>query len=54
MMLSHLGHEEAAQAVEAAIEAALAERAALTPDMGGNASTVALGTAIAEAVQRVS
>ena len=52
MMLSHLGHEEAAQAVETAIEAVLAERAALTPDMGGNASTVALGTAIAEAVQR--
>ena len=53
MMLSHLGHEEAAQAVETAIEAVLAERAALTPDMGGNASTVALGTAIAEAVQRL-
>ena len=53
MMLSHLDHEEAAQAVETAIEAVLAERAALTPDMGGNASTVALGTAIAEAVQRV-
>ena len=53
MMLSHLGHEEAAQAVETAIEAVLGERAALTPDMGGNASTVALGTAIAEAVQRL-
>ena len=52
MMLSHLGHEEAAQAVETAIEAALAERSALTPDMGGDASTVALGTAIAEAVRQ--
>ena len=51
MMLAHLGHADAANAVEAAIEAALTDRAALTPDMGGEASTVALGTAIAEAVE---
>ena len=51
MMLAHLGHADAANAVEAAIEAALTDRAALTPDMGGEASTIALGTAIAEAVE---
>lgn len=50
MMLDHLGHGDAAQAVERAIEAVLADSAKLTPDMGGNANTVALGTAIAEAV----
>ena len=51
MMLSHLGHAEAAEAVEAAIETALAEPQLLTPDMGGSASTVALGSAIADAVR---
>ena len=51
MMLDHLGHRQAALAVEAAIEATLANPAALTPDMGGSASTVALGTAVAAAVR---
>ena len=51
MMLSHLRHAEAAEAVEAAIETALAEPQLLTPDMGGSASTVALGSAIADAVR---
>ena len=50
MMLDHLGHGDAAQAVERAIEAVLADSAKLTPDMGGSANTAALGTAIAEAV----
>ena len=50
MMLDHLGHGDAAQAVERAIEAVLADSARLTPDMGGNANTAALGTAIADAV----
>ena len=50
MMLEHLGHPDAAQAVEAAIETALADPAALTPDMGGKASTQVLGRAIASAV----
>ena len=50
MMLDHLGHGDAAQAVERAIEAVLADSAKLTPDMGGNANTIALGTAIADAV----
>ena len=51
MMLEHLGHADAAQAVESAIEAALADRAKLTPDMGGSANTVALGRAIADAAR---
>ena len=50
MMLEHLGHEEAARAVETAIETALADPAVLTPDMGGKADTVALGETIARAV----
>ena len=50
MMLAHLGHSDAAKAVEAAIEAALADHAKLTPDMGGTADTKTLGKAIAAAV----
>ena len=50
LMLSHLGHERAAHAVEAAIEQVLADGDALTPDMGGNATTQVLGEAIADAV----
>jgi len=50
MMLEHLGHADAAQAIEAAIEAVIAEKTLLTPDMGGKATTESLGKAIAEAV----
>ena len=50
MMLEHLGHPEAAAAIEAAIEAVLRERQLLTPDMGGKGTTKALGTAIAERI----
>jgi len=50
MMLEHLGHADAAQAVEAAIEAVIAEKTLLTPDMGGKATTESLGKAIAEAL----
>ncbi|MDE0422948.1 MAG: tartrate dehydrogenase [Gammaproteobacteria bacterium] len=50
MMLEHLGHEDAARAVETAIEAALADPAVLTPDMGGEADTVALGETIMRTV----
>ena len=50
MMLEHLGHADAARAVEMAIEAALADPAVLTPDMGGAADTEALGATIARAV----
>ncbi len=50
MMLEHLGHAEAAEAVVRAIEQVLAsadKRAELTPDMGGSGNTQALGSAIA-------
>lgn len=55
MMLEHFGHAEAGAAVLSAIEAVLAqgpENAPLTPDLGGTGSTVTLGKAIAEQVQR--
>jgi tartrate dehydrogenase/decarboxylase/D-malate dehydrogenase len=50
MMLEHLGHPEAAQAIEAAVEKALADPARRTPDLGGRASTADLGAAIAAAI----
>ncbi|KJQ55643.1 tartrate dehydrogenase [Microbacterium sp. SA39] len=53
MMLEHLGHADAAAAVLAAIEDVLArgaDAAPFTPDLGGMATTVELGAAIAEAV----
>ena len=52
LMLKHLGASEAANAVENAIAAALAESRARTPDIGGNASTQELGEAIASEVSR--
>ena len=51
MMLEHLGHKEAADAVVKAIEQAL-EYGPRTPDMGGQATTSDLGKAIAEAVAK--
>jgi tartrate dehydrogenase/decarboxylase / D-malate dehydrogenase len=51
MMLAHLGEEEAAESIERAIAAALADRnAPKTPDLGGNARTKELGAAIAAAL----
>ena len=50
MMLDHLGHPEAAAAVEGAIETVLENTSLRTPDMGGKATTMELGAAIAEAV----
>jgi tartrate dehydrogenase/decarboxylase/D-malate dehydrogenase len=48
LMLEHLGHPEAAAAVVRAIEAALADPAApRTRDIGGHATTVEVGRAIA-------
>lgn len=49
MMLEQLGHTEAAQAVIRAIEAVLSE-GPRTPDMGGTATTVEVGKAVASAV----
>ncbi|MGV9799526.1 tartrate dehydrogenase [Mycobacterium sp. NPDC003449] len=47
MMLDHLGEPQAAAAILAAVEDVLADGgAALTPDMGGTASTSSLGSAV--------
>ena len=46
MMLEHLGHADAADAVVAAIERVVEEGKVLTRDLGGKASTVDLGRAI--------
>lgn len=48
LMLRHLGETAAADAIEAAIEAVLANPAARTPDIGGKARTKDVGDAIAE------
>jgi tartrate dehydrogenase/decarboxylase/D-malate dehydrogenase len=50
MMLDHLGHPKASAAIEQAIERVLEDPALRTPDMGGKATTVELGSAIAEAL----
>lgn len=48
MMLEHLGEVEAGQAVMTAIERTLAKAQWRTPDLGGQATTEELGSAIAE------
>lgn len=50
MMLEHLGHKDAADAIVRAIERVIEAGEALTPDMGGKASTKDLGRAISELV----
>ena len=50
MMLSHIGREEAAQAVMRAIEEVLGQPELRTPDLGGPASTAQCGAAIAAAL----
>jgi tartrate dehydrogenase/decarboxylase / D-malate dehydrogenase len=50
MMLEYLGQADAAAAVIKAIERVLANGTVRTPDMGGNASTQALGQAIVDAL----
>ncbi|MCF8083638.1 MAG: tartrate dehydrogenase [Deltaproteobacteria bacterium] len=50
LMLDHLGHSEAANAVERAIEVILEDRELRTPDMGGKATTQDLGKSIAIAI----
>ena len=50
MMLEHLGHAEAGQAVLRAIETVVRD-GPRTRDMGGKASTVEMGKAIAEAIR---
>jgi tartrate dehydrogenase/decarboxylase/D-malate dehydrogenase len=53
MMLEHFGEAEAAAAILVAIEDVLADGAdsgVLTPDLGGSATTAALGAAIASRI----
>jgi len=50
MMLDHLGEREASAGVMDAIEMVLAERRLRTRDLGGSASTVESGKAVAEAL----
>ncbi|WP_281257599.1 isocitrate/isopropylmalate family dehydrogenase [Zobellella endophytica] len=54
MMLEHLGHAEAGQAILAAIEAVLTEAdgSRLTPDLKGQGTTATLGEAIARRLSR--
>ena len=49
MMLEHLGHADAANAIVRAIEKVLAE-GPRTPDIGGKANTEDVGKAIASAL----
>ena len=51
MMLEHLGHKDAAQSVMRAIEDVLANGGPRTRDLGGTASTVDVGKAIAGAIR---
>ena len=50
MMLEHLGHKDASDAIVAAIEVVLAEKELRTGDLGGSADTITCGTAIADAL----
>ncbi len=52
MMMDHLGHPDAAQVIERAIEVVVGHRELLTPDMGGKATTRELGDAVVAAVMR--
>ena len=50
MMLDHLGHPEAGRAVVQAIERVVEEGKTITRDLGGSASTSAVGKAIADSI----
>lgn len=52
MMLDHLGHTEAAKAIEDAIEYALSNGKVRTPDLGGNNSTQEIGKAVVERIEK--
>ena len=51
MMLEHLGHKDAADASVRAIETVLGDGGPRTRDIGGQATTVDLGKAVAEALR---
>jgi tartrate dehydrogenase/decarboxylase/D-malate dehydrogenase len=50
MMLEHLGHAEAAEAIVEAIARILRETSVRTPDLGGAANTKEVTTAVLEAL----
>ncbi len=50
MMLDHLGHTEAARSIEVAIARVLREGRIKTPDLGGDATTEAMGRALIDAL----
>ncbi len=52
MMLQHLGQPAAAKAIEDAFAAVLESRKVLTPDLGGTATTSALGSEILNALSQ--
>ena len=52
MMVRHLGHEEAAAALEGAVLEVLGEGRHLTPDLGGSAKTTEVGDAVVEGISR--
>ena len=56
MMLEHLGHKDAGDAILSAIESVLAEAdsSILTPDVGGHGNTSSLGQAISERIEKQS
>ena len=51
MMLSHFGEHEAAALIEDAIEKLTAKGKVLTPDLGGNASTVQVTDALIQNIK---
>jgi len=53
MMLEHLGHGEAARAIETAIQAVLADPTFHTPDLSGKATTKEVGRAVVAALPPV-
>ena len=50
MMLQHLGHSDAHDAIITVIEDVIRDRDSLTADMGGKASCIECGNAIASAL----
>jgi len=51
MMLDHLGFADAASCITDAIETALADPTTRTGDLGGSATTISCGSAIADIVR---
>ncbi|ATY14536.1 tartrate dehydrogenase [Amycolatopsis sp. AA4] len=51
MLLDHLGETVAAQAIRASVDEVLTAGEALTPDLGGTATTTALGAAVAASLR---